>query len=214
MPWHDEPVGSEVNLSFTLEKNLIRLSSVRIDNHEGRFILGTATPESIVDSTFPLPKAKAHRLSLGEKEIVRIKPVRTSLGGVADAIVGAEVWGAHAITIDYRSGLVSFQKEPVDAGTMSVFQFQDVPMINVIVDGREIPAVVDTTSPDTVVMPSDNHRRANQHVLIGNTDLGLQDVRYASIEKARVGNRVLSKFLVTIDYGKKMVALWRDPRVH
>jgi hypothetical protein len=33
------------------------------------------------------------------------------------------------------------------------------------------------------------------------------------VARARVGNRLLSHYLVTIDYGRRMVGLWRDPRI-
>ena len=32
LPWKDEPVGQEVNVAFTIQKNLIVLSSVTIDS--------------------------------------------------------------------------------------------------------------------------------------------------------------------------------------
>jgi hypothetical protein len=50
-------------------------------------------------------------------------------------------------------------------------------------------------------------------VMIGDTDFGTIDVGYANVSQARVGNRLLSRFLVTIDYGKRVVGLWRDPRI-
>ena len=44
-------------------------------------------------------------------------------------------------------------------------------------------------------------------------DFGTIDIAYENVRHARVGNRVLSRFLVTIDYGRKVVGLWRDPRI-
>jgi hypothetical protein len=38
------------------------------------------------------------------------------------------------------------------------------------------------------------------------------DIRRADVAAPHVGNRILSKFLVTIDYGRREVGLWRDPR--
>ena len=74
VPWRDEPVNAEVNLAFTLEQNLIQLQSVRIDNREGRFLLGTAAPRTIVDPSFPLHRFRAHVLQIGQRETVRIDP--------------------------------------------------------------------------------------------------------------------------------------------
>ena len=212
LPWRNEPVGSEVNLGFTLEQNLIRLTTVRIDGREGYFILGTAAPRTIVDPRFPLRRFWRHAIQISEKETVRIDPAPADLGGVADAIIGVEPWRKHAISIDYRVGLVTYQKEGIKSGGMYVYNFPNEPMINVIVDGREIAAIVDTTSPDTLVLPGADGR-GTANVRVADVDFGALDVQYANVTHARVGNRVLSRFLVTIDYGRKVVGLWRDPRV-
>ena len=211
LPWSKEPVGMEVNLSFTMEQNLIHLTTLRIDNRTGNFILGTAAPRTIVDSRFPLRRFYAHAIQISDKETVRIDPAPANLQGVADAIIGVEAWRNHAISIDYRSGLVTYQKEGIKSGLMHIYRFPAEPMINVMVDGREVAAIVDTTSPDTLVLPG-RDTRGTAHVRIGDTDFGAIDVQYANVSRARIGNRLLSRFLVTIDYGRKVVGLWRDPR--
>ena len=211
LPWSKEPVGSEVNLAFTLEQNLIRLHTVRIDGKPGRFILGSAAPRTIVDSRFALRDFYAHAIQLSETETVRIDPAPADLGGVADAIIGVEAWRNHAISIDYRVGLVTYQKEGIKSGGMFIYRYPNEPMIHVIVDGQQIAAIVDTTSPDTLVLPGPDARRTAS-VRIADADFGAVDVQYANVTQARVGNRLLSRFLVTIDYGRKVVGLWRDPR--
>ena len=35
----------------------------------------------------------------------------------------------------------------------------------------------------------------------------------ASVGTARIGNRLLQRFFVSIDYGRRLVGLWNDPRV-
>jgi hypothetical protein len=84
----------------------------------------------------------------------------------------------------------------------------------VAVDGRTFSAIVDTTSPDTLVLPrgSDKPRRAKAKLSVAGTDFGSIDIAFGDVAAPRVGNRVLSKFLVTIDYGRREVGLWRDPR--
>ena len=57
------------------------------------------------------------------------------------------------------------------------------------------------TSPDTLVLPGPD-ARGSVNVRIGDTDFGATDVQYADVAQARVGNRLLSRFLVTIDYGR------------
>jgi hypothetical protein len=211
MPWHDEVPGAEVNLAFTMERNLIQLTTVRVNHHRGRFLLGTAAQRSVIDPSFP--PARHHALQLTEKETVRLAPTIHDLGGVADAIIGVEPWGTRAITIDYRSGLVTFQKLGIHAGMMKIFRYDDAPMIYVNVDGRDIAAIVDTTSPDTIVLPRAERGRGTARIAIAGSDFGVMDIGYANVAQARVGNRLLSKFMVTIDYGKRVVGLWRDPRI-
>jgi len=213
LPWRDEPVNEELNLAFTLEQNLIHLQSVRIDDREGRFILGSAAPRTIIDPRFPLRRFHAHALQIGERETVRIHPAPHDLRGVADAIVGIEAWRNRAISIDYRTGLVTYQKEGMSPGSMEIFRYAAEPMIEVNVNGRPVAAVVDTTSPDTLILPGRQHGRGNANVRIGRTDFGVIDVQYANVSRARVGNRLLSRYLVTIDYRRRIVGLWRDRRI-
>ena len=211
LPWRNEPEAAEVNLAFKLERNLVELQTVRLNNRTGRFLLGSAAPRTIVDPRFAGDGPYA--LQLTEKETVRLSPAHLDLAGVADAIIGVEPWQARAISIDYRSGLVSFQKDGIHTGYMKIFRYDTAPMIYVNVDGRDVAAIVDTTSPDTVVLPRGQRGRGMARVMIGDTDFGTIDVGYANISQARVGNRLLSRFLVTIDYGKRVVGLWRDPRI-
>lgn len=211
LPWGREPGATEVNLAFTLEQNLIVLQTVRIDNRPGRYILGSAAPRTILDDNFP--GRGPHALQISEKETIKLQPSTLDLGGVADAIIGVEAWRNRAISIDYRSGLVTYQKLGIQRGLMDIYQYQNEPMINVSVDGRQLSAIVDTTSPDTLVLPSRTPGRGTARVAIATQDFGLIDVQYANVSTPRVGNRLLSRFLVTIDYGKRVVGLWRDPRI-
>ncbi|HKS24203.1 MAG TPA: hypothetical protein VJZ76_15495 [Thermoanaerobaculia bacterium] len=216
VPWKDEPVGQEVNVAFTLRKNLVVLSSVTIDGRPGVFLLGTAEQRTLLDAGYApaLPPSSPHALRLNQREALQFTPVVADLHGVGDAIVGADVWGRNSIAIDYRIGIVTFSRLGVERAQMTVFHFAAEPMINVSVDGHTVAAAVDTASPDTLVLPRGNApagRRA-AHVIVGATDFGNVDVLFADVTQARVGNRLLSKFLVAIDYGRKQVGLWRDPR--
>jgi hypothetical protein len=213
MPWAGEKIGQEVNVSFTVENNLLVIRSANIDGRSGRFLVGSAQPSSVLDTRFSQAVgSRSHALRLSEKESLPFAGVVADLHGAGDAIIGADVWGAHAVTIDYRAGLVTLQREGIHPELMTVFHYMDQPMITIAVDGRTISAVVDTTSPDTVVLPGANGRRSAR-VQVAGTDLGQIDIRSGGVTVARVGNRVLSKFLVSIDYGKHVVGLWRDPRI-
>ena len=215
VPWGNETIGGEVNLAFTIENNLLFLTTATIDGRPGRYFFGSAEARSVVDPALVQrlggPR-RGRRLNLNQRESIAIQPVEIDLRGVGEAIVGADAWGKHAVTIDYRSGLVTMQKEGIHPEYMTLWRYAAEPAIAVNVDGREVLAVVDTASPDTLVLPG-KPGRGNARVRVGTTDFGAVDVGYANVAQPRIGNRLLSKFLVTIDYGRRQVGLWRDPRL-
>jgi len=217
VPWRDQPVGNEVNLAFTVEKNLLVITSATIQGRPGRFVFGSAQPRTVVDATFAQSLGAPRRLALqiGEKQSLGFTPVLADLRGVGDAILGADVWGSHAVTIDYYADLITYQKEGIHPESMALYRFTGAPKINVEVDGRTFSAIVDTASPDTLVLPrgTANAHRANARLRVGGADFGMVDLAIGDVTEPRVGNRVLSKFLVTIDYGRQQVGLWRDPRI-
>jgi len=212
-PWKNEPVGSEVNMAFAIRNNLLFLDGATIDGRHGRFLIGSAQQRTIVDPKFAVEGL--HSLQLNQRESLRFTPIVTNLGGIADGIVGKDVWGGRAITINYRDGLFTLQKEGIHPELMVVYRFTDDPMINVVVDGHVTSAIVDTTSPDTLILPrtAAGPDRRNAHVQIADTDFGSVDVRIAEVSAPRIGNRLLSRFLISIDYGRRQVGLWRDPRI-
>jgi hypothetical protein len=214
LPWHDEPTGNEVNVTFVILNNLLFLNSVSVDGRPGRFLIGSAQPRTIVDPKFTRDTG-LHSLQLNQRESLRFTPVFSDLHGVADGIVGNDVWGDHAITIDYRSGMLTFQREGIHPDLMIVYKFAEEPTVNVVVNGQIISAIVDTTSPDTLVLPraAAASERRTAHIQIADTDFGNVDIRTADVAAPRVGNRLLSRFLVSIDYGRHQVGLWRDPRI-
>lgn len=219
MPWANEPIGQEVNLAFVVSNNLIFLPSATVDGKAGRFLLGVASARTALDGSYAasLPPAAPRgerSLQLTEKEALHFTPVLLDLHHVADGIIGADVWGTRAISIDYASGLLTYQKEGIHPEMMTIFRFSAEPRVMITVDGKEIAAIVDTTSPDTLILPRGNAGagRTKAHVQLAGTDLGNLDIRLADVTEPRIGNRILSKFLVTIDYGKREVGLWRDLR--
>jgi hypothetical protein len=216
LPWRNEPVGTEVNLAFTVEKNLLVLNSATIQGRPGRFVVGSAQPRTVLDATFAQSLRPTRRLALkiAEKQSLTFTPMIANLRGVGDAILGADVWGSHAVTIDYHAGLLTYQKEGIHPESMHLYRFTGEPKINVDVDGRKFSAIVDLASPDTLVLPRGGEaaHRANARLRVGDVDFGMVDLAIGDVTTARVGNRVLSKFLVTIDYGRQQVGLWRDPR--
>lgn len=214
VPWKDEPIGQEVNIAFILKNNLLFLPAATVDGRPGRFLFGSADPQTVLDAKFA-PVAATHSIQLTRHESIRLAPAILDLHGVGDGIVGADVWSGHAVTIDYRAGLLTYQKQGIyPAADMVLYDYADTPMINVTVDGRRISAIVDTASPDTLVLPRGDAPvgRRSARVQIADTDFGQVDVQLADVSAPRVGNRLLSRFLVSIDYGRRQVGLWRDPR--
>lgn len=215
LPWRNEPVGREVNLSFTIENNLLFLTSVRVNGMPGRFFLGTSHSRSVLDPKFGGGMTR-HIVHLSEKEARPITPALLSLSGIGDGIMGADVWGsASTVTIDHRSGLVTLNKDRLPTEQMTVFHYTAEPRVTVNVAGHPVEAIVDTTSPDTLVLPRSRSSpaRTTARLSLAGADLGDVSIRYADVSAPRVGNRVLSKFLVSIDYGRKTVSVWRDPRI-
>jgi hypothetical protein len=219
LPWANEPIGEEVNLSFVVRNNLLFLPSATIDGRPGRFLFGAAGARTALDQHFAAalprsPRSGERLLQLNEKESLHFTPVEMDLHKVADGIIGADVLGRRAVSIDYTSGLLTYQKEGIHPELMTIYRFTAEPRVNVLVDGKTISAIVDTASPDTLTLPRGTAAagRTHAHIQLAGADLGDLDVKLADAAEARVGNRILSKYLVTIDYGKREVGLWRDPR--
>ena len=107
--------------------NLLYLRSATVDGRPGRFLFGSANPQSVLDAHFAqaVGARPFHSLQLNERESLRFTPAVLDLRGVADAIIGADVWGAHAVTIDYRAGLLTFQREGIHPDLMNVYTFRD-----------------------------------------------------------------------------------------
>ena len=213
---NEQSERSEVNASFVIERNLLRLNTVTIDGKPGRFFIGSAHPRTLLSNAFAgstAPRRSKIRLSDGHS--VDVEPLATDLAGVGEAIVGIDAWRSRAISINYVAGILTVQDSGTPSGEMTVFSFRDVPQITVTVNGTAIKAIVDTTSPDTLTLPRAEGRgpRAEARVEIAGVIFPNVDVAFSDTSQPRVGNRLLSKFLVTIDYGRRQVALWRDPRV-
>lgn len=215
VPWRGEPTGTEVNLAFTLQNNLLFLPSATVNGRAGRLFFSSASSRSVIDPRFAqtLPDSRDFTLRLNDKAALRFSPTFLDLGGTGDGMIGADVWGSRAVTVDFRSGLLTFQKEGIHPDLMTLYRFTAEPSISITVDGKTLPAIVDTASPDTLVLPRATSGRGRARLNVAGTEFGSIDVGYANVSRAHVGNRVLSKFLLTIDYGRREVGLWRDPRI-
>lgn len=216
LPWNRPQPPHEVNLAFTIENNLLFLSTTAVNHQRGRIFFGSAEPRSVIDPLFAGDLQTGHyELNLNQRETLPFTPVVLDLKGVGDVMVGADVFSGQAVTIDYRSGLLTVQKDGIHPAYMTIFHFDGAPAILAEVDGRDTPIIVDTALPDSIVLPrgSAPAGRRKARVVIAGTDFGIVDIAMAGVSSPRVGNRLLSKFLVSIDYGHGLVGLWRDPRI-
>jgi hypothetical protein len=212
LPWHDAPPPDEVNLSFTVQNNLLFLTSAKINGHPGRYLFGSATPQTVIDPR-AVPRTGTYALTLGDRATLPFTPAVMDLHGLGDALIGADVFGQRGVTIDYRGGLLTYQKAGMHPAYMTLFRFNSEPAIDVSVDGKTMRAIVDTANPDTITLPGTQESRGRAHVSIAKSDFGVVDVHYADVREARIGNRLLSKFLIAIDYRNRVVGIWRDPRI-
>ncbi|HEX7193120.1 MAG TPA: hypothetical protein VF381_16230, partial [Thermoanaerobaculia bacterium] len=143
VPWNDEPPPDEVNLSFTIQNNLLFLPSARINGHLGRYFFGSATPQTVLDPR-AIPHTATYALTLGDRATLPFAPLFMDLHGTGDALVGADVFGQRAVTIDYRAGLLTYQKLGIHPAYMTLFRFNTEPAVDVTVDGKPMSAIVDT----------------------------------------------------------------------
>ena len=218
MPWSHSPeaIPNETNLAFTLKNNLVFLNSVSINGRSGRFLFGSATPRTVIDRRLVDElggTGHPYSLTVTPKENFSFTPLFLDLGSAGDAIIGWETLQPNAITLDYRVGLLTLQKEGIYTSMMSVYRFTGSPAIDVEVDGKPGRAIVDTSVPDSIVLPAPAASRGKAHVVVAGTDFGNIDVKFGSVEQPRIGNRLLSKFLISIDYHAGTIGVWRDPRI-
>ena len=201
---------------LVVENNLLRLTSVEIEGRSGRYFLASASPVSVFDRGFASTLSGAKpRLTINENRALPLSPTTADLRGTGDAFIGVEPWGRHAISIDYRSGLVTYQEAGIHPAYMTLYRFEEEPSITVVVDGKSMPAVIDTASPDTLILPRGKSEamRKRARVELAGVLFPSIDIYLGDVTRARIGNRLLSKFLVTIDYGRREAGLWRDPRI-
>ena len=216
LPWNNAAPADEVNLAFNLHNNLLFLPSVTINGRAGHFFFGSATPRTVIDARFAPQLSGAdskYTANFGNRVSIPFTPAVLDLGGTGDGLLGNDLFAGRAVTIDYRAGLVTYEKSGIHTESMKLFGFTGDPAIDVDVDGRRVSAIVDTTSPDTLTLPGANASRRRAHVTVAGAAFPDVDIRTANTDRARIGNRLLSKFLVAIDYRNHVVGLWRDPRI-
>lgn len=204
-----------LHLAWTFDRNLITLPAVA-GGQAGTFVFGSAHPTSVFDQQFTAESGRRGvSVVLGDRYQAVTKPVAMELEELADGILGIDIWRDRSVTVDYRRGLLILGRElePIHEGIHH--RYETIPAVPVRIDGREELAVVDTANPDTILLPSSrwgDPRRMPIELTIGEVSLGSVDASVAPVSEIRLGNRVLSRFLVTFDYPRREVTLWPDAR--
>jgi hypothetical protein len=205
--------GATTNIAWTFERNLV-LVDATVGGRAGSFIVGTANQRTILDPGFQVDAAARGRVgvNLGDRFSATVEPLRSDLGGVADGILGGDVFRRRSLGIDYQRGLLVLGErlDPITEGVR--FRFTEIPRIRVFVDGAESNAVVDSSSPDTLLLPAGRYGAEGRRTVslrIGATEFARVDARVAPVDEIRIGNRILAHFLVTVDYPRREVTLWR-----
>lgn len=218
LPWNTGTAERETNIAFTLRNNQIQLTSVTVGGHTGDFLLATAQRRSAIDSDFATREnllSKKVVVRFGQRLKVALNPTSMSLHKLGDATIGADAFPHNAVTIDYAKQLVILRPAP-DTSQMPRYPFAGAPTVPVIFNGTQTRAVVDTLVPDTMVVPAslvgNRSGRVTVSLSVGGIDFPEVDARVVDVEEIHLGNRLLANFLVTVDYRRGTVALWRDPR--
>jgi hypothetical protein len=212
-PWSGQTTD-EVNLVFVLEKNQLAVAAT-VAEQSGTFVIGSAQSRTVIDRGF-LPVVRDRvRVVMGDRFSTEVMPVVEDLGGVVNGILGADAWRDTTLTVDYSKQLLTLSRQPAVSMDGRLHRFSGAPALPVLIDGQRQEAIIDLALPDTMTLPSqgpDRSARTKVRVNLAGYDMGVVDASVSDSTAIRVGNRLLSKFLVTIDYRRGTVALWRDPR--
>jgi hypothetical protein len=200
------------HVAFNLRDNLLVIPAT-VGGTPGEFILGTAQSHTTLDSSFPVDSARSGRIPvlLGSRLTLETTVERTSMLSVADGILGSGIFANRTLGIDFRRGLVTLSKERVPAEGAAKARFEGLATFPISVDGTPFRGIIDTTNPDTILLPQSVFGPAGRRQVtlrVGGFDLGSTDARVGPVSDIRIGNRILEKFFVSIDYARGEISLW------
>jgi len=215
--WSTEPAIPEDNISFHLRSNLPCVHA-EVNGLGAALVIASALPRTAISSSLK-GDVSSTRLLLGSTLLTRVKPVALDVGDLpADGLLGADALRGKIATIDYHRGLLILSAWPKPRPDVTPWSFAGgPPRVPVTINGREVRAIVDSALPDTAVIPAEflAEHSGNR----GTVDLEVAGVRFHDLDVSvtpvvtpRLGNRVLSRFVVTIDYARETIGLWPDPR--
>lgn len=206
VPWRAE-VPNEVNLAIRIDKNLphVRFQAGGV---RGDGIVSTRHHQTIISSSFADRAAPSASLMIGDLVQLRGQPLVADIGGAADALLGRDLWKSNVLTFDWRRGLLIVQSRVRRSDDAIEFSWEGQPAIDLVVDGSRVRAIVDTTSPEGLVLPGASAGRRSARIEVGGATMTAPVVTDPRAREARLGNQVLSRFLLQIDYGRRVVRLW------
>jgi hypothetical protein len=209
----------EQNLSFAIDRNQLVFDVVEVEGLRGRFIVGSATPKTILDSEFVrrhgLASTGTFRVTLRQTRVTEVDANIFDLDGEIDAIIGTDVLGP-VLVVDYRNRLATRIRQFRHEGDGVSHEWQDRPRFPLVIGGRRVEGIVDTTIPDTLILPRElfpqwTPGRQRADIEIAGMHLQNIDIRVAELSEVLIGNRILQHFLVTIDYerGRTVLVEWQ-----
>jgi hypothetical protein len=215
----------ERNVAFRIASNLPVIDT-EFEGHSVSFVIATALPNSVLGGERARaigfePSRWRSRVFFRNLAGTKVAPTVIELPESipADGLLGADAWRGRTLTLDYRRGLAMLSPPgPIPEGFHS-WSFNGPPRISVTLNGIVLPAIVDSAVPDTAIIPEvlldenagEGPRRAVDLEIAGVTFDDV-DVLTAPTGDIRIGNRLLSRFLVRIDFDHRTVALWPDTR--
>lgn len=212
-----EPAIPEDNIGFVLRSNLPCVNA-EVNGQDATLVVASALPRSTVSSALKGDLAST-RLLLGSTFFTRVKPAALDVAELpADGMLGADALRGRIATFDYFRGLLILSAWPRPQPEITPWRFEGgPPRVPVTINGRETWAIVDTALPDTAVIPgeligSPSASRAPVDLFVSGVRFDNLDVSVTPVTAPRLGNRVLARFVVTIDYARQRIGLWPDPR--
>lgn len=207
LPWNNQT--PKTNLVFELQRGqpVVRAGIGGVD---GSFVVGSAHPHTLTKE----PRSSGV-VSLGPRTTVRIEPRHARLETTADGILAIDVWRqTGTLAIDYARGVITLGGE-TSYGDAFPERFETLPTVSLFVDGVPLRAVVDTSYPGGLLLPLSTRSGLNstRAVVELNGTRTEVPVQRADVPEARIGNALLQRYLVIIDFREKMIALWPDARL-
>lgn len=212
-----EPVIPEDNVGFHFRTNLPCVRA-EVNGRDATLVVASALPRTAIASSLKGERSAA-RILLSSTLFTHVRPAALDVADLpADGLLGADAFRGRIATIDYFRGLLVISAWPKAQPDAMPWSFSGgPPRVPVVINGRATWAIVDTALPDTAVIPGELVGTSNGSR--GTVSLEIAGIRFENLDVAinpvvtpRLGNRVLYRFVVTIDYAHERIGLWPDPR--